>query len=36
MMDGGDSNFIGGKWVGDAAGEVKAVHSPIDGSEIGR
>lgn len=35
MTDDGISNFIGGKWLGDTAGEVKAVYSPIDGVEIG-
>ena len=33
--DGISSNFIGGNWVNDGAGDVRAVHSPIDGAEIG-
>lgn len=35
MTSDGVSNFIGGVWCGDAAGEVKPVHSPVDGSIIG-
>jgi succinate-semialdehyde dehydrogenase/glutarate-semialdehyde dehydrogenase len=35
MSIAGHTNFIGGKWSADSAGEVKAQHSPIDGSEIG-
>ena len=35
-MGDGATNFIGGSWRGDPAGEVRSVHSPIDGSEIGR
>ncbi|WP_442580627.1 aldehyde dehydrogenase family protein [Mesorhizobium sp. ASY16-5R] len=30
-----ETNFIGGRWRGDADGEFKTVHSPIDGSAIG-
>lgn len=29
------TNFIGGVWPSDAAGEIKPVHSPIDGLTIG-
>jgi len=35
MTDSSASNFIDGQWVGDPAGEVKPVRSPIDGSQIG-
>jgi succinate-semialdehyde dehydrogenase/glutarate-semialdehyde dehydrogenase len=35
MASDGISNFIGGTWQDDPAGEAKAVHSPIDGSRIG-
>ena len=31
----GGSNFIGGKWTGDTAGDIKPARSPIDGAEIG-
>src|SRR5690606_36855732 len=35
MGSDGISNFIGGTWRADAAGEIKPVRSPIDGSAIG-
>ncbi len=34
-MTQGKTNFIGGKWRDDAAGETRPAFSPIDGSEIG-
>jgi hypothetical protein len=34
MGSDGTSTFIGGVWRSDAAGEIKPVHSPIDGSTI--
>ncbi len=35
MASDGATNFIGGGWTGDPAGEVKPAHSPIDGAAIG-
>lgn len=35
MGSDGTSNFIGGAWRSDAAGELKPVHSPIERSTIG-
>jgi succinate-semialdehyde dehydrogenase/glutarate-semialdehyde dehydrogenase len=35
MTAGGDTNFVGGQWRRDPSGQVRAQHSPIDGSEIG-
>src|SRR5690606_5638621 len=34
-MRDGETNFIGGRWRGDAGGEVRPQHSPIDESVIG-
>lgn len=35
MASDGSTNFIGGRWTSDPAGEVKPAHSPIDGAAIG-
>lgn len=35
MAHNGETNFIGGRWQGDPRGEIRPVHSPIDGSRIG-
>lgn len=35
MTHNGETNFIGGRWQGDPRGEIRTVHSPIDGSRIG-
>src|SRR5215467_14250973 len=35
MSADGHTNFIAGNWRGDAQGEPKAQHSPIDGNPIG-
>lgn len=35
MSADGHTNFIGGRWRGDAQGEPKQQHSPIDGNPIG-
>ena len=35
MNNSGETNFIGGRWSSDPAGEVRIQHSPIDESAIG-